>query len=118
MWQVRHWCNEQRPTPMNIGKKVSDVSNWQGEATKTRQWWQVNWKHETNLKKSPPCHCHLWLRTMVIHQIQAFDLLRTVVMNLKNHPGVEEGLSYSPVCVVHLRGIEAGGKLEMVEDEH
>jgi len=55
---------------------------------------------------------------MVIHQIQAFDLLRTVVMNLKNHPGVEEGLSYSPVCVVHLRGIEAGGKLEMVEDEH
>jgi hypothetical protein len=59
---------------------------------------------------------------MVIHQNQAFDLLTTVVMNLKNRPdncpGVEEGLSYSPVCVVHSRGIEAGGKLEMVEDGH
>ncbi len=66
------------------------------------------------------CHCHLWLRTMVIHQNQAFDLLRTmvinqnqafnllrtVIMNLKNRPdncpGVEEGLSYSPVCVCTL----------------
>jgi hypothetical protein len=52
MWQVRHWCNEQRPMPMNIGKKVSNASNWWGEATKTRQQWQVIWKHETNLKKA------------------------------------------------------------------